>query len=264
MTLRAAAAVALLGAASCGYPTFDFDPVGSGGRGATSASAAQSSSGGVGGSPASTSQSASASSTTTGAGTSGTGGVPACPVDHLLISEIRSRGIHGGNDEFIEIYNPTSTAIPMDDSWSIKVRGWSSASYATRWQGPATQSTSVPAHGHFLIAGSAYAQSPAADVVVSSSITADSASILLINGGSPVDVVCFAFGVDQMTAVEAFTCKGKPASNAPHDDSVNGMSNLDYSVARNQNGCADSGDNATDFTVVHPAGPESTLSAPSP
>jgi hypothetical protein len=48
------------------------------------------------------------SSTTTGAGNERR--VPACPVDHLLISEIRSRGIHGGNDEFIEIYNPTSTA----------------------------------------------------------------------------------------------------------------------------------------------------------
>jgi hypothetical protein len=39
------------------------------------------------------------------------------------------------------------------------------------------------------------------------------------------------------------------------------MSNGDFSITRKQNGCADSGDNATDFTVSHPAGPESTLSA---
>jgi hypothetical protein len=271
MTLRAAAAaavaVALLGAASCGYPTFEFDPSGTGGRStaSASASAAQSSSGssgGAGGSAASSSsQSTAASSTASGAATSGTGGAPGCPVDHLVISEIRSRGIGGGNDEFIELYNPTELAIPMDDSWSIKVRGSTSLNYSTRWQGQMASSLSIPAHGHFLIAGPAYAQSPAPDVMIPGSITADSASVLLINVGSTVDAVCFAFGVDKVTAVAAFTCEGNPASNAPHDDSVNGMSNLDSSVARNQNGCADIGDNATDFSVTHPAKPESTLSA---
>ncbi len=267
MTLRAAAAVAavaLLGAASCGYPTFGFDPVGSGGRASGSASAAQSTSGstgGAGGSAASSSQSASAGSTTTGGATSGTGGGAGCPVTHLLISEIRSRGLNGGNDELIEIYNPTEVAIPMDDAWSIKVRGSTSTSYATRWQGPTTGSVSIPAHGHFLIAGSMYAQMPPADVMLTGSITADSASILLVNLGATVSAVCFAFGADKETAVAAFTCEGKPASNAPHDDSASSLSNVDSSIVRNQNGCADSHDNATDFTVSHPAKPESTVSA---
>jgi hypothetical protein len=206
----------------------------------------------------------SASSTTTGAATSGTGGGAGCPVSHLLISEIRSRGLNGGNDEFVEIYNPTEVAIPMDDGWSIKVRGSTSTSYSTRWQGPTTGSVSIPAHGHFLIAGSMYPQMPQADATVQASITADSASILLVNLGATVDAVCFAFGTDKAMAVAAFTCEGTPASNAPHDDSPSGLSNVDSSIVRNQNGCADSHDNATDFTVSHPAKPESTLSAPVP
>lgn len=263
MTLRAAAAaaiaVALLGAASCGYPTFEFTSSGTGGHSTTSTSAAQSSSGGPGGSVASSSQSGAGGGATTGVGTGGTGGAPGCAVDHLLISEIRSRGINGGSDEFVELYNPTEIAIPMDDAWSLKVRGPTSGSYVTRWQGTMGSTLSIPAHGHFLLAGPSYAQSPAADVMVSNAITSDSASILLINIGSTIDAVCFASKANLAT-VAAFTCEGNPASNAPHDDSVNGMSNFNSSVARKQSGCANSGDNATDFTVSHPAKPESTLS----
>ena len=182
-------------------------------------------------------------------------------MNHLLISEIRSRGPLGASDEFIELYNPTSVAIPLDDAWSIKIRGSSSGSYVTRWQGPPTQSISIPAHGHFLIGGPAYAQSPAADVTIQSALTTDSASVLLINVGATIDAVCFAFGDMKVMAVSAFTCEGVPASNSPHDDTMAGMSDLDSSVARNQNGCADSGDNAADLTYLHPAQPESTMSA---
>jgi hypothetical protein len=264
MTLRAAAAaavaVALLGAASCGYPTFEFASSGTGGRSTTSASAAQSSSGSAGGSVASSSQSGAGGGATTGAATSGVGGGgPSCPVDHVLISEVRSRGLGGGNDEFIELYNPTDSVIPMDDAWSIMVRGSTALKYFTRWQGTAGSNLSIPAHGHFLLAGPSYAQSPAPDVMISSSITSDSASILLINIGSTIDAVCFA-SMNELATVSTFMCEGNPASNAPHDDSVNGMSNFDSSVARKQNGCADGGDNATDFAVSHPAKPESTQS----
>lgn len=261
MTLRAAAAVAvaLVGAASCGYPTFEFTSSGTGGRATTSASAAQSSSDGPGGSVASSSQSGAGGGATTGAGTGGTGGAPGCAVDHLLISEIRSRGLGGGNDEFIELYNPTEIAIPMDDAWSIMVRSSTALKYFTRWQGTMGSNLSIPAHGHFLLAGPSYAQSPAADVMVSNAITSDSASILLINIGSTIDAVCFASKANLAT-VATFTCEGNPASNAPHDDMVNGMNNFDSSVARKQNGCANSGDNATDFAVSHPAKPESTMS----
>jgi hypothetical protein len=264
---RAALAVALAGAASCGYPTFEFDPSGTGGRSTTSASAsaAQSSSassggtGGTGGSATSSSQSGSGGGATTGASTSGVGGGPSCPVDHVLISEIRSRGIGGGNDEFIELYNPTDVAIPMDDAWSIKVRGSAAGNYVTRWQGTMGSNLSIPAHGHFLLGGPMYVQSPAPDVMIMSSITTDSASILLINIGSTIDAVCFA-AVGGLAMDATFTCEGNPASNAPHDETPNGMSNFDSSVARKQNGCTSSGDNATDFAVSHPAKPESSQS----
>ncbi|MEP7125542.1 MAG: lamin tail domain-containing protein [Byssovorax sp.] len=261
----AAVVVAILGGVSCGYPTFQLDSGGTGGRGAASSSAAQSSSassGGEGGATGSSAQSGSTTSTATTA--AGTGGALGCPLTHPVISEIRSRGINGGNDEFIEIYNPTAAPIPMDDAWSIMVRGSSSMSYSTRWQGPSTNSISIPPHGHFLIAGPSYAQGPAPDVALASSITSDSASVLLVNVGSTVDAVCFAFGGQKPAMVATFECEGTPASNAPHDDTLAGMSDLDTSIARNQDGCADSQNNAIDFSISHPADPQSTKSPPAP
>jgi hypothetical protein len=180
--------------------------------------------------------------------------------NHLLISEIRSRGPGGASDEFIELYNPTSVAIPLDDAWSIKIRGSSSGSYVTRWQGTPAPSVSIPAHGHFLIGGPMYSQSPAADVTIATALTTDSASVLLMNVNVTIDAVCFAFGDMKVMAVSMFTCEGTPVSNSPHDDTTAGVSDLDSSVARNQSGCADSGDNSVDLAYLHPAQPESTTS----
>lgn len=70
---------AAVAAGACGYPTFGFDPVGSGTTGkVTGASASSGSSGGAEGTGG-----AAMSTTTTSAATSGTGGgTPACPIAH--------------------------------------------------------------------------------------------------------------------------------------------------------------------------------------
>jgi hypothetical protein len=271
MTLRCITAVAALGTAfvaiSCGYPTFEFDPKGSGGQ--SSATSSSVTTGGMGGAASTTTSaqssatsSASASSTATSAATSGTGGAPGCALDHLVISEIRSRGAAQGFDEFIELYNPTASAVTLDAGWLIEGRSAAVMTYAKRWQG---SGKSIPAHGHYLIVGTNYTQQPPKDDMLSGGIT-DAASLRLSYLAATVDAVCYSF--DSATATDladpTFTCEGAPASNLPHNDMSTPQSNIDASLERRNQGCLDDDQNLNDFKAISPAQPENTMSPPVP
>jgi hypothetical protein len=185
-------------------------------------------------------------------------------VTHLVISQIRSRGAGGANDEFIELYNPTTAAVTLDSTWKIMGRSTGSAGYTARWTG---NGGIIPAHGHYLMTGTTYTQQPARDQALSAGIT-DAASLVLEQSGAQIDAVCYAFDATTTTAVSAFTCEGTPVSNLPHNNGTAGTSNSDVSIQRLPGGlggnCTDTGDNAADFVTLAPASPQSSASAPAP
>lgn len=267
MTLRCTTAAAALGtvlvAASCGYPTFEFDPKGSSSQSSAASSTTTGGMGGAGGALSSaTSSAASTSASSTSAATSGTGGAPGCALDHLVISEIRSRGVGLASDEFIELYNPTSSAVTLDTGWLVEGRSAAVSGYAKRWQG---SGKSIPAHGHYLIGGTKYLQAPAEDDALTSGIT-DAASVRLTYLAVTIDAVCYSF--DATTAADltdpTFTCEGAAAFNGPHDDMSTPQSNIDASLERLNQGCLDDDQSAQDFKVISPAHPENTMSPPVP
>jgi hypothetical protein len=186
----------------------------------------------------------------------------ACPIDHLLISEVRTRGSAGASDDFIELYNPTNAPIQLDSSWSLLAVSVGNVAYTKRWVGSAA---AIAPHGHYLIAGSGYAQSPAADAPLSPSIT-DAASIELDHGGATIDVLCFYEDLATLAGLGlGYTCEGSPILN-PHDDTD--TTNTDQSLERRPGGkfghCVDTDDNASDFFVQAPATPQSSVSTPAP
>ncbi|HVY47218.1 MAG TPA: hypothetical protein VHB21_15125, partial [Minicystis sp.] len=199
------------------------------------------------------SASASASSSSSGSGGATCGGT------HLVIGEIKTRGTAGGSDEFVELYNPTASAVTLDGSWSLTARAVGGASYTARWAGGgANQLTAaIPAHGHYLIAGTAYAGGPSADDALSSGIK-DAASVVLEHAGSTVDAICFGYaGANAFDA--SYTCEGAPADNGPHDDSASAQSDVDVSLERrpgDPNDCTDTDDNASDFVSTSPSTPK--------
>src|SRR5690242_2707016 len=69
----------------------------------------------------------------------------------ILISEFRTRGTAGGNDEFVELYNATNAPIDIG-GW--KING-SNSSGTTGTRLTITAGTMIPAHGHFLATNSA-------------------------------------------------------------------------------------------------------------
>jgi len=183
---------------------------------------------------------------------------------NLLISEVRSRGVGGGADEFVELYNPSTDPVTLDASWTLDARSDTATAYSARWTG---KGKIIPAHGHFLISGSAYTQQPAADESLLTGIT-DATALRLSRAGSMVDVLCYGFDATTLMVFSGdatYACEGMPAMNA-HDNTTG--TNVDESIERKPGGVAgnsqDTNDNATDFAALTPSNPQNSASAPTP
>jgi hypothetical protein len=189
-----------------------------------------------------------------------------CAVNHLVISEVRSRGASGAADEFVELYNPTSSAVTLDSTWTLTGRADNGANYTSRWAGSASKS--IPSHGHFLIAGTSYTQSPTKDDSLSTGIT-DAASLLLKQGSTVIDAICYCFDTTTCGHFTAsgntFVCEGAPVTN-PHDNSTG--TNSDKSLERKPGSSAGNGqdtDQSTaDFATLSPAKPQDAASTITP
>jgi len=196
----------------------------------------------------------------------GVGGVCECIGTHLMISEVRTRGLGGGNDEFMEIYNPTNAAVMIDTSWTLEMRSHSAVSYQIRWTGPAV-AVSLPSHGHYLVTRSegvagGYTPPPAGDGALGPTGTTDASSVVLKQSGATVDAVCFYTTASELDAFTMGThvCEGTPI--------LRGIANVDNSIERLPGGalgnCSDTGSSAIDWVVIAPSIPQNLASATSP
>lgn len=195
-------------------------------------------------------------------------------VDVVLISEVRTRGLGGSTDEFVELYNAGNADVTTDASWVLEVRAapqninqCGSSAYIARWAG---NGATIPSHGHLLIAAEGYTQMPAADVVImGTGFLPDAASVRLMHGADVADAVCFYFNQQTQGSLTCpaapFTCEGTPIEN-PHDGSA--ATDTDESLERlpggTQGNAADTNDNSADFAAITPATPESTTSPATP
>jgi hypothetical protein len=213
-----------------------------------------------GGSTASTTTGSATTSTGTGTGSTSSG---QCSVDHLLISEIRTRGAGGSVDEYVVLYNPTGADVSLDSSWALGARGTSAAVYTVRWMGTGA---TLGAHRHYLVAGAGYVQSPPPDAQLASGLT-DAGGLTLLQGATAVDTVCYAYDITTVSALMfgGYSCAGAPAIN-PHDDTT--ATDVDTSIVRRPGGalgnCMDTGDNMTDFAVQTPGTPADLASPAAP
>jgi hypothetical protein len=196
-------------------------------------------------------------------------------VDVLLFSEIQTRGTNGGNDEFIEIYNPTNTTVIFDSSWTVTARsavGTCSTNQST--QRFAGSGQSIAPHRHLLFTNnnSASYNGPVAGDATYNNGVNDAGEIVLHHGGTVVDAVCYFFDATTQnnlkTCSPAFTCEGTPVDNAPHDNVSDIVSNVDVTLDRAPGGLLgngdDTGNNAADFTGAFPANPQNLTFPPTP
>lgn len=184
------------------------------------------------------------------------------PPPHLVLSEVRSRGVGGGSDELVEFYNPSTDPVTLDASWTLDGRSDTAAAYSARWVGTGKV---IPGSGHFLVAGSAYTQRPNADESLATGIT-DATALRLSHAGMVVDVLCYGFDATTLMVLSGdptYACEGMPVMNG-HDNTAG--TNVDSSIERKPGGDAgnrqDTNNNAIDFAALTPSNPQSSASPP--
>lgn len=163
------------------------------------------------------------------------------PADSVIISEFRLQGSNGSNDEFIEIFNPTSSPVNLQD-WAIGGAN-STGNSAVRYTFPS--GISLQAGQHYLIAHTNF-DDVDADAIYLQAIADNGGVAIIDNLGNIID----SAGLSAGTVYK----EGNPLSPL--------TGNIDQSYERQANGtnCEDSDDNSVDFHRRFPSDPQNSLS----
>ena len=166
----------------------------------------------------------------------------------VVISEFRTRGPLGGNDEFIELYNATGADVDIG-GWLV--RGSNNAgTVSTRATIPSP--TTLAAGCHYLLTNATpttgYSGSVAGDRTFTTGITDDGGIALTLADTTVVDQVGMSTG-------SAYK-EGTPLTSL--------TTNVDRGYERKPGGASGSGqdtdDNSADFALVTPNNPQNKLS----
>lgn len=183
------------------------------------------------------------------------------PGTHVVISEVQTRGSAGGNDEFIELLNPTCSALDLS-GMRIESRSSTATTFSVRLVIGA--GTTLLQGGHYLIAGSGYDGSTSSDNSITSSIADAGVVQLVTSDGALVDAVGYYFDAISKASVDLFNPDGASSvSNLPHNNIASATSNVDVSLVRKASGTQDTDDETIDFvTPEGPSGPENPSNPP--
>ncbi len=164
--------------------------------------------------------------------------------NHVVISEVQINGATTSQD-FIEIYNPTSTTIAVG-GWQLKKRvstGTESSIVVIN------AGTNIASHRFFLWANNSgtFATSIGADEKTGSTLAGDNSIALLDNSNTIVDQVAWGTGTNQFV-------EGSPYPTNPGGG---------QSIERKGPGI-DSNNNSTDFSLRAISQPQNSTSPPQP
>ena len=167
------------------------------------------------------------------------------PATNVVISEFRTVGPNGPTDEFVELFNPTGSAIAIG-GWTLqKSNGCGATTTLITTIIPST--LTLAAGQHYLIRGTNYSGSVNADLTANLNIDDNGGIALLNSGGSIIDQVglCSATTYREGTALTPLT------TNV----------NQGYDRKASSTGvCVDSNNNAVDFFLRNPSDPQNSTS----
>ncbi len=192
--------------------------------------------------------------------------IPAAAVSpNIVISQVYGGGGNTGatyTHDFVELFNRGNTAVNLS-GWSVQ---YASATGTGNFSATAISGTVQPGQ-YYLIqqaagsGGTTPLPTPDATGAISMSATAgkvivaNTATALACNGGS---TVCSSAQLDQIVDLVGYGGANFFEGSGPTGTLANTTA-----AARNSNGCADTDDNSSDFTVLSPA-PRNTASPLSP
>jgi hypothetical protein len=177
---------------------------------------------------------------------------------HLVISQLQVAGDGGtpADDEFVELYNPTASGIPLG-GLSIQYK---SATGSTYLPVPLPALT-LPSHGWYLIARSAYTGPVAADLTNTTfQMSASGGNLFLVGGSAALPSSSCSTAASIIDKLGYGTGNCAESSPPPAAPAANG------SLARKPGGSLGSGfdsdNNAADFDLLAVAVPHNGSSPP--
>lgn len=183
------------------------------------------------------------------------GSIFSATANHVVISEVQVGGGEA-DDEFIELYNPTSSAIDIS-SWSIQ-RETTTGSFARK---NFETGDSIPAHGYFLVAHTDYDGAVTEDMVHSAfTLSSTGTTVFLVNNQLTLVSGDEASVVDKVAiGTSALDAEG---SNFPSVPSANSsVERLPGEFIPAGGNGEDSDNNAADFALRTTSEPQNTLSS---
>jgi hypothetical protein len=177
--------------------------------------------------------------------------VKATTASHVVISEIQ---VGPGNNDFVELYNPTNNTVDIS-SWTLKKKT-SGATAAETSLVTIPASRNIAAHGFYLITNDQGSASPSADLVYASSIGVNNTLILRDSAAALVDKVGMGSAQDYEgtgsatlpndgESIERKACAMSSLGSMSGDDATNGNSE-------------DTDNNADDFVPRHTPDPQNS------
>ncbi|OGE33376.1 hypothetical protein A3C99_01655 [Candidatus Daviesbacteria bacterium RIFCSPHIGHO2_02_FULL_37_9] len=181
--------------------------------------------------------------------------VKSAAATNIVISEIMVRG-SSANDEFIELYNPTSSPVDLA-GWRLTKKPQDGSPETSL---VASLSGTIPSNGFFLITHDESFASPSADLVYSSGVIADDNTLSLFSdsGTTLVDKVGFGTALDTETTAAATPSSGQSLERKANSSST--PQSMSSGVDINMGNAEDTNNNGDDFVVRDVPQPQNSQS----
>jgi DNA/RNA endonuclease YhcR with UshA esterase domain len=178
----------------------------------------------------------------------------AATADHLVISEVQVAGATA-NDEFIEIYNPTTNPINIE-TWSIQYKG---ATVTTFYKKNFSAGASVPAHGWYLVSHNDYTGATTPDMSHSTfSMSGTGGHVFLVNNQTTLTSPNDPSIIDKIGYGAADSPEGAATGAPPTNQSIERKFGGDLGNGEDTN------DNFTNFALQAIPNPQNIFSPPKP
>lgn len=164
-------------------------------------------------------------------------------VTHIVISQIQIAGTNGADDEFVELYNPTASDVPLT-KWRLDKETPSGTGSANL---VASMSGTIKSHGFFLVTSHVSSASGSADLLYSNnsnSIASNNTVVLFSDAGTTrVDTVGMGTATDKETADTQNPTSGESIQRKTDDTGGPGV---------------DTDNNLNDFTLLALSNPHNS------
>ena len=169
---------------------------------------------------------------------------------NLVVSEVVTGGA-SANDELVELYNPSTTALPLEGLELVYVSA--SGATVTRRVGWELGAPTVAPGGHLLVANELGVFASIADVLYAGGMAATGGSVALRIQGATTAIDAVGWGATTSTWLEGLPAPAPPAG-----------SSLERLPGGDAGSTMDTGNNAADFAVRALPDPQNSASPPVP